>query len=72
MVYFFSTEQYEKLQKENQQLQVNYYQVRQQLDELQDKMRFFTKESAIDFQELEEALIIIKVTTNKTYTALHK
>ncbi|XP_033626403.1 protein fantom-like isoform X2 [Asterias rubens] len=53
-------EQYEKLQKENQQLQVNYYQVRQQLDELQDKMRFFTKESAIDFQELEEALIIVK------------
>ncbi|XP_038049511.1 protein fantom-like isoform X2 [Patiria miniata] len=53
-------EQYEKLSKENQQLQISYYQVRQQLDELQEKMKFFTRESAVDFQELEEALIIVK------------
>ncbi len=55
-------EQYEKLQKENREAQINYFQVRQQLEELQEKMKFFTKESAVDFQELEEALIIVKVT----------
>ena len=54
-------EQYEKLQKESRQSQINYFQVRQQLEELQEKMKFFTKESAVDFQELEEALIIVKV-----------
>ncbi|XP_022097495.1 protein fantom-like [Acanthaster planci] len=53
-------ELYEKLSKENQQQQINYYQVRSQLDELQEKMKFFTRESAVDFQELEEALIIVK------------
>ena len=55
------TDQYEKLQKENQEIQVKYFEVRQKFEELQEKMRFFTKESAVDFQELEEALIIVKV-----------
>ena len=58
-------EQYEKLQKESRQSQINYFQVRQQLEELQEKMKFFTKESAVDFQELEEALIIVKVWNEK-------
>lgn len=49
------------MQKENRELQVKYYQVRQQLEELQEKMKFFTKESALDWQELEEALILVKV-----------
>ncbi|XP_071501124.1 protein fantom-like [Diadema antillarum] len=53
-------EQYEKLQKENREMQVKYYAVRQQLEELQEKMRFFTKESAVDWQEMEEALVLVK------------
>jgi len=28
---------------------------------LKEKMKFFTKESAVDFQEIEEALVLIKV-----------
>lgn len=57
----FVPDEFEKTQKENRELQVKYYQVRQQLEELQEKMRFFTKESALDWQELEEALILVKV-----------
>ncbi|XP_071824363.1 protein fantom-like isoform X2 [Apostichopus japonicus] len=58
-------DEYEKMQKENRELQVKYYQVRQQLEELQEKMKFFTKESALDWQELEEALILVKKRRDK-------
>ncbi|XP_077993112.1 protein fantom-like [Glandiceps talaboti] len=50
----------EKLEKEHREIQIRYYSTKQQLDELQEKMKFFTKESAVDFQELEEALILVK------------
>lgn len=53
-------EHYEKLQKENREMQVKYYAVRQQLEELQEKMKFFTKESAVDWGEMEEALVLVK------------
>ncbi|XP_063971772.1 protein fantom-like isoform X2 [Lytechinus pictus] len=53
-------EEYEKLQKENRDMQVKYYAVRKQLEELQEKMKFFTKESAVDWNEMEEALILVK------------
>ncbi|XP_077868086.1 protein fantom-like [Saccoglossus kowalevskii] len=50
----------EKLDKDNRELQIKYYSSKQELDELSEKMKFFTKESAVDFQELEEALILVK------------
>ncbi|ROL55359.1 Protein fantom [Anabarilius grahami] len=51
----------EKLMQENKQLQLHYLEQKQQLDEIKDRMKFFTKESEIDAAELSEALMLIKV-----------
>ncbi|KAK3526047.1 hypothetical protein QTP70_012811 [Hemibagrus guttatus] len=51
----------EKLIKENKELQLRYLEQKQQLDEIKDRMKFFTKESEIDAAELSEALMLIKV-----------
>ncbi|KAK2187638.1 hypothetical protein NP493_159g03000 [Ridgeia piscesae] len=51
---------HEKLQEEHKDLRIKYIQLKQEADDLRDKMRFFTKESAIDFEEIEEALMIVK------------
>ncbi|XP_041375657.1 protein fantom-like [Gigantopelta aegis] len=50
----------EKTQQEFREMQINYYQVKEQYDDLEEKMKFFTKESAIDFTEIEEALVLVK------------
>ncbi|XDV52509.1 hypothetical protein PO909_021235 [Leuciscus waleckii] len=50
----------EKLMQENKQLQLRYLEQKQQLDEIKDRMKFFTKESEIDAAELSEALMLIK------------
>ncbi|XP_067853984.1 protein fantom isoform X2 [Heptranchias perlo] len=54
-------EQNERLSQENKELQLHYLEHKQQLDELKDRMKFFTKESDIDVAELSEALMLIKV-----------
>ncbi|XP_053497206.1 protein fantom isoform X3 [Ictalurus furcatus] len=51
----------EKLIKESKELQRSYLEQKQQLDEIKDRMKFFTKESEIDAAELSEALMLIKV-----------
>ncbi|KAK2146667.1 hypothetical protein LSH36_590g01020 [Paralvinella palmiformis] len=51
---------HETLEEEHRELRINYFQLKQDYDELRDKMKFFTKESEIDFQEIEEALMIVK------------
>ncbi|KAI7811597.1 protein fantom [Triplophysa rosa] len=51
----------EKLTEENKELQLRYLEQKQQLDEIKDRMKFFTKESEIDAAELSEALMLIKV-----------
>ncbi|XP_069757688.1 protein fantom isoform X2 [Narcine bancroftii] len=52
----------ERLSQENKQLQLHYLKHKQQLDELKDRMKFFTKEeNDIDVAELSEALMLIKV-----------
>ncbi|XP_067292112.1 protein fantom isoform X2 [Pseudorasbora parva] len=51
----------EKVMEENKQLQLRYLEQKQQLDEIKDRMKFFTKESEIDAAELSEALMLIKV-----------
>ncbi|KAK7122042.1 hypothetical protein R3I93_022981 [Phoxinus phoxinus] len=50
----------EKLMQENKQLQLRYLEQKQHLDEIKDRMKFFTKESEIDAAELSEALMLIK------------
>lgn len=50
-----------KLSQENSQLQLRYLEQKQQLEELQERMKFFTKESEVDAAELSEALMLIKV-----------
>nr|XP_033798892.1 protein fantom [Geotrypetes seraphini]XP_033798894.1 protein fantom [Geotrypetes seraphini] len=54
-------DQNEKLSQENKDLQLRYLEHKQQLDELKNRMTFFTKESDIDMAELSEALMLIKV-----------
>lgn len=50
----------EKLNSELRELRVQHYTLKEQYDDLKEKMKFFTKESAVDFQEIEEALVLIK------------
>ncbi|XP_048576646.1 protein fantom-like isoform X2 [Nematostella vectensis] len=50
----------EKVEEELRQLRVQHYTLKEQYDDLREKMKFFTKESAVDFQEIEEALVLIK------------
>ncbi|CAM5096729.1 unnamed protein product [Natator depressus] len=54
-------DQNEKLTQENKELQLRYLEHKQQLDELKNRMKFFTKESDIEMAELSEALMLIKV-----------
>uniref|UniRef100_A0A671QRG2 RPGRIP1 like n=1 Tax=Sinocyclocheilus anshuiensis TaxID=1608454 RepID=A0A671QRG2_9TELE len=52
---------YEKLMQENKELQLRYLEQKQQLDEMKERMKFFTKVNEIDAAELSEALMLIKV-----------
>ncbi|XP_037671805.1 protein fantom isoform X2 [Choloepus didactylus] len=53
-------EQNEKLIQENRELQLQYLEQKHQLDELKNHMKFFSKESDINADELSEALLLIK------------
>ncbi|XP_020840844.1 protein fantom isoform X1 [Phascolarctos cinereus] len=53
-------DQTEKLTQENKELQLHYLEHKQQLDELKNHMKFFSKESEIDMTEFSEALMLIK------------
>ncbi|XP_036606495.1 protein fantom [Trichosurus vulpecula] len=53
-------DQTEKLTQENKELQLRYLEHKQQLDELKNHMKFFSKESEIDMTEFSEALMLIK------------
>ncbi|KAM8946781.1 protein fantom [Pelodytes ibericus] len=53
-------EKTEKLDAENRKLQLCCLEQKQQLDEFQNKLRFFTKQSDLDVAELTEALLLIK------------
>ncbi|XP_026859024.2 protein fantom isoform X2 [Electrophorus electricus] len=57
----------ENLMQENKELQLRYLDQKQQLDEIKDRMKFFSKESELDAVQLSEALMLIKVrkTQNK-------
>ncbi|XP_025957998.2 protein fantom isoform X6 [Dromaius novaehollandiae] len=54
-------DQNEKLTQENKDLQLHCLEHKQQLEELKNHMKFFTKESDIGVAELREALMLIKV-----------
>uniref|UniRef100_A0A8C5W9A7 RPGRIP1 like n=1 Tax=Leptobrachium leishanense TaxID=445787 RepID=A0A8C5W9A7_9ANUR len=55
----------EKLDEENRKLQLHCLEQKQRLDEFQNKLRFFTKESDVDATELSEALMLIKARTQQ-------
>ncbi|XP_059142176.1 protein fantom-like [Physella acuta] len=58
--YSMERDAHEKLQTEHRELSINYYTLKEQMDDLNEKMKFFTKESQVDFTEIEEALVLIK------------
>ncbi|XP_024407206.2 protein fantom [Desmodus rotundus] len=53
-------EQNEKLVQENRELQLHSLEQKQQLDELKNRMKFYSQESDINADELSEALLLIK------------
>ncbi|XP_006863582.1 PREDICTED: protein fantom [Chrysochloris asiatica] len=53
-------DQNEKLIQENKELQIQYLEQKQQLDELKNRMKFFNKEGDVNVDELSEALLLIK------------
>lgn len=53
-------DQNEKLVQENRDLQLQCLQQKQQLHELQNRMKFFNQESDINVDDLSEALLLIK------------
>ncbi|XP_072554214.1 protein fantom isoform X2 [Paramormyrops kingsleyae] len=53
-------EQNERLSQENQELQLRFLEQKQQVDEMKDRVKFFSKESDTDIAELSEALLLIK------------
>jgi protein fantom len=53
-------DQYDKLSNEHREMQVKYYEMKQKYDDMNEKMLFLSKESNVDFTEIEEALIIVK------------
>uniref|UniRef100_A0A673VCX0 Protein fantom n=1 Tax=Suricata suricatta TaxID=37032 RepID=A0A673VCX0_SURSU len=53
-------DQNEKLIQENRELQLRCLEQKQQLDELQNRMKFCNQESDINADELSEALLLIK------------
>ncbi|XP_019788090.2 protein fantom isoform X1 [Tursiops truncatus] len=53
-------DQNEKIIQENRELQLQYLEQKQQLDELKNCMKFYNQESDINADELSEALLLIK------------
>ncbi|KAM9062820.1 protein fantom isoform 2-T3 [Sarcophilus harrisii] len=53
-------DQTEKLTQENKELHLCYLEHKQQLDELKNRIKFFSKECKIDVTEFNEALMLIK------------
>uniref|UniRef100_A0A8C8H892 C2 domain-containing protein n=1 Tax=Oncorhynchus tshawytscha TaxID=74940 RepID=A0A8C8H892_ONCTS len=51
----------EKLSQEKEDIQLRFLEQKQQLDEIRDRIKFYTKESEVDVAELSEALMLIKV-----------
>ncbi|XP_019353000.1 protein fantom isoform X2 [Alligator mississippiensis] len=54
-------DQNEKLTQENKEIHLRYLEHKEHLDELKNRMKFFTKENDIDVSELSEALMLIKI-----------
>ncbi|XP_060591570.1 protein fantom-like isoform X2 [Ruditapes philippinarum] len=53
-------DQYDTMAAEYREMQLNHYSLKEKYDDLVEKMKFFTKESAVDFTEIEEALVLVK------------
>ncbi|XP_027131616.1 protein fantom isoform X1 [Larimichthys crocea] len=53
-------DQSEKLTEENKKLQIQFLEQKQQLDELSERLKFYSRENEYDVAELTEALLLIK------------
>ncbi|XP_057568734.1 protein fantom isoform X2 [Hippopotamus amphibius kiboko] len=53
-------DQNEKIVQENRELQLQYLEQKQQLDEVKNRMKFYNQENDINADELSEALLLIK------------
>jgi protein fantom len=51
---------YDSINTEHRQLQIKYYEIKQKYDDLNEKLKFLNQETNIDFDEIEEALILVK------------
>ena len=51
--------------EKQQQERAQYFELKRQHDELNEKMRFFIREGIIDLSEIEEALAFIKLRKEK-------
>uniref|UniRef100_A0A672ZK65 RPGRIP1 like n=1 Tax=Sphaeramia orbicularis TaxID=375764 RepID=A0A672ZK65_9TELE len=51
----------EKLTEENKKLHIQFFEQKQQLDDLNNRLKFYSKENEYDMAELTEALLLIKM-----------
>lgn len=58
--YAHERDAHEKLQQEYREQQIHHFSMKEQFDDMQEKLKFFTKESALDLTELEDALVLVK------------
>uniref|UniRef100_A0A3B4EY20 RPGRIP1 like n=1 Tax=Pundamilia nyererei TaxID=303518 RepID=A0A3B4EY20_9CICH len=56
----------EKLKEANQKLEVQFLQQKQQLEELNEQLKFYSRGSDYDVAELTEALLLVKVSARHT------
>jgi len=58
-------------QKQLRELQVKYFALKEKHDDSLEKLKFFTGESAADFEEIQEALLLIKTRKERESRDLH-
>lgn len=54
------SEEHARLQEERRELHRSYLTVRAEHERLAEKLKFFTRESGVDFSEIEEALVLVR------------
>lgn len=57
----------ERLTEENKKIHIQFLEQKQQLEELKDRLKFYSKESEYDIAELTEALLLIKKRKSQMY-----
>ena len=58
-------EQLKNLQTEKSALDINYFNLQEELQQLRDKLRFLNKNGEIDLAEINEALALLRLKRDK-------